>query len=81
MAPRSSVQQSNGSVNVMEMVARCHHESMFSSTALVYRRFHMCWFERDVRVCTEELLPQDSPLDIHVAHSLVWLSLVDISGS
>ena len=33
-----------------------------------------------VCMCAEELLPY-SPLDTQVAHSLVWLSLVDLSGS
>ena len=66
----------------MEILAHSHYyESMFSSTALVYRRSHMCRFECNVRMCAEELLPLDSPLDIQVAHSLVWLSLVDLSGS
>ena len=40
----------------------------------------MCQFECNVRLCAEELLPCDSPLDIQVAHSLVWLSLVDLSA-
>ena len=58
----------------MEMLAHSHYESMFSSTALVYRRSHMCRFECNVRMCAKELLPQDSPHDIQVAHSVVWLS-------
>ena len=41
---------------VMEMLAHSHSESMFSSTALVYRRSHMCRFECNVRMCAEELL-------------------------
>ena len=65
----------------MEMLAPSHYESIFSSTALVYRRSHMCRFECNDRMCAEELLPQNSPLDIQVAHSVVWLSLVDSSGS
>ena len=65
----------------LEMLAHSHYESMFSSTALVYRISHMCRFECNVRMCADELLRKDSPLDIQVAHSLVWLSLVDLSGS
>ena len=42
---------------VMEMLAHSHHESIFSSTALVYRRSHMCRFECNVRMCAEKLLP------------------------
>ena len=41
----------------MEMLARSLFESMFSSTALAYRRSHMCWFECNVPTCAEELLP------------------------
>ena len=41
----------------MEMLAHSHYESMFSSTALVYRRSHMYRFECNVRMCAEELLP------------------------
>ena len=41
----------------MEMLAHSHYESMFSSTALVYRRPHMCRFECNVRMCAEKLLP------------------------
>ena len=57
------VQQTNKSkrvvvvVAVIEMLAHNHYESMFSSTALVYRRSHMCRFECNVRVCADELLP------------------------
>ena len=40
----------------MEMLAHSHFESMFSSTALRYRRSHMCRFECNVRMCTEVLL-------------------------
>ena len=40
----------------MEILARSHYESMFSSTALAYRRSHMCRFECNVRMCPEELL-------------------------
>ena len=31
-------------------------------------------------MCAEELLPYDSPLNIQGAHSLVWLSHVDLSA-
>ena len=40
----------------MEMLALGRHESMFSSTALVYLRSHMCRFECNVRMFAEELL-------------------------
>ena len=43
--------------SVMEMLAHSHYESMFSSTAIVYRRSHMCRFECNLRMCAEELLP------------------------
>ena len=68
-------------VSVMEILTNSHYESMFSITALVYRRSHMCRLECNVRMCAEELLPEDSPLDIQAAHSLVWLSLVYLFGS
>ena len=42
---------------VMEMLVHSHYESMFSSTALVYRRSHICRFECNVRKCAEEPLP------------------------
>ena len=40
----------------MEMLAHSHFESMFSSTALGYRRSHMCRFECNVRMCAKVLL-------------------------
>ena len=57
----------------MEMLANRRYGSMFSSTALVYRRSHICRFEYSVRICAEGLLPCDFPLDIRVALSLVDL--------
>ena len=36
---------------VMEMLARSHYESMFGSTALVYRRSFMSRFECNARMC------------------------------
>ena len=36
---------------------RHYYESMFRSTALVYRRSHMCRFECNVHMCAEDLLP------------------------
>ena len=41
---------------VMEVLVHDHYESMSSSTALVYRRSHMCRFECNVRMCAEKLL-------------------------
>ena len=62
------------------MLAHIQYESMFSSTALVYRRSHIYPFEYNARMCAEGLRPQVSPLDIQVAHSLAWLCLVARSG-
>ena len=52
-----ALEGSTDSSSVMEMLTHRHYESMFSSTALVYRRSHMCRFECNVRMCAEELLP------------------------
>ena len=65
----------------METLAHIYYEPTFSGTALVYPGSRMFRFECNVRMCAEELPPSDSLLDIQVAYSLLWLSLVDLSGS
>ena len=48
---------SNTVRGVMQMLSHSHYESMFGSTALVYRRPFVCRFECNVRMCAEESLP------------------------